>query len=188
MEMIRKKFLLASIQSIKVATEEIIRPEVAKKAPNPQEEATILSVGTTARGKFLGTSSGGRFFKASGQLPVQQAIALEKARISGDVISLGHCAGLNKLTAFSWRRRSGKVLSTEPFNHQWLQQLEYGGVGTWNVVPRGSKKYLEPEKHVRTTMMTKTVRPRSMYQKGFLASVERLKKFLAMDIIRRMKW
>ena len=165
----------------------MIRPQVAANAPNPQVEANILSVGTTAEGKFVGKPSGGRFFKASGQLFVQQAIAEEKARISGNTITLGHCAMLNKLTAFSWRRRSGGVFFTEPFEHRWLQQLEYGGVGTWTVIPRQGVKNLEPEKGIRTKMMTKTVPPWRMYQVGFLAGVEQLKKFLAMDITMRMR-
>lgn len=176
-----------TVQSLKTGTDELIRPQVAAKAPNPQEEATILSVGTTAEGKFVGKPTGGRFFKASGQLPVQQAIALEKARISGNTITLGHCAILNKLTAFSWRRRSGRTFFTEPFEHKWLQQLEYGGVGTWIVTPRKGVKNLEPERGIRTKMMTKTVKPYAMYQRGFWAALSQLKIFLATTITARMR-
>lgn len=188
LEMIRGKLLLAAVQSLKVVAEKVIRPEVAKVAPSPQVEATILSAGITAEGKFAGKPSDGRFFKASGQLPVQQAIALEKAQISGNTITLGHCATLNRLTAFSWKRWDGTVLSTMPFYYRWLQQLEYGGVGEWIVEPREGRKQLWPDEHTRTKMMTKTVPPYSMYQKGFSASIAQLKAFLAMDITKRMKW
>lgn len=188
-----------AVQSLKVATERIIRPEVARKAPTPETEAFLLSYGRTSDGRMVGVPYGRRFFRTGGQMTVQQAIAQEKARVSGDIITLGHCAELNRLTMFSWQRRrrpaqkgetwevSGEILSTAPFHFRWLQQLEYGGVGEWRIEPRAGRKRLYPKDGVWATAMTKTVRPREMYQKGFLASLAQLKKFLAQDITKRMK-
>ena len=171
-----------------------LKRAAAAAAPNPEEEAELVSAGQAVdgnrSGQIVGTPEFGRFQKINGEIPVQQAIAQEEPEINvtaGKVtFSIGMANAINQVTGFYWDTRNrGRRGPSRPFNRAFLQTLEDGGV--WYVTPRGTGwryKSLEPEPGVFTQTMVKTLPPRKMYRNAYTGLRTQLREE-AMAAMRR---
>ena len=151
--------------------DETLKSSVTSYCPSAEEEASQLSFGITGEGSSLGIPQGNRFLRSEdggSGIPVMDAIKQDVPKSISDGYSFGNVARLNDKTVFSWKRGSGQMLSTKPFNGNYLMALENGG--TWEVVPRDDRpagdQWLNPEGNILTKSMTKTLQPRQMFFKG----------------------
>lgn len=150
-----------------------MRAAAAALAPSPDDEAKLLSMGRAAGGAFsgqiLGTPEGGRFQRLGGQISLREAIATDPIQIRRGLrvlVGTGAPATINARTGFFWQtRKRGLQGPTEPFNRAYVQAVENGGV-VWTVVPRDSRRSLEPEDSVFVRTMTKTMPPFQMFRRA----------------------
>ena len=179
-------------QSLRLGMEQIVKKNIVALAPTPNEEQTELSQGIAPGKGLIGTFSQGRFLKSGQQRWVQIALAEEPINIvkRGGVIfaDYGDTFRINAKIGFSWvvvARGNQQVRSTldkhQPAWGSLIQMWEKGG--TFIVTSRG-KYDLQPEPKVYTPLMTKTVKGRKMFERGYAASRTALRNQVARDIKR----
>jgi len=191
---IRQAAPTVGVVSLRRTFNRVVKPEIARLAPDPKEEADILSRGRAQDGKFsgqvVGTSAKNRFFKVGASTPfvfryLQDAIkeAMPTSSIEGTtkvVLHFGDPAKINPRIGFGWRAQvrtgTGKghertvTRSTADSDawHGWneymLHNWELGG--SIVVMPRDKRKRLHPEEGVSTSRMIKTIKPRKMFSGG----------------------
>lgn len=169
----------AEAAQINLAREmQLLRSEVAARAPSSEEEGRLLSrgVNTNQAGGIgfglglIGTPEGGRFIRQGEMISLREAIQTEPIktvrRIDRMLAGIGDPDFINARTGFYWQTRSRGIQGpTLPFNRAYLQALENGGL-VWIVVPRPENRRgrLEPEPGVTARSMVKTLPPQRMYR------------------------
>ena len=168
------------LEQLPKMVENIVKPEVKRNCPTPEEEIRILTRGIGAHGES-GTGSDNRFIRGRDGVdgvPIVDAIGEEMPILVGNGVRFGNARRMNERTIFGWRRRMlvnhrlefGEVRTTEPFNHRYLEAMEEGGT-TWIVVPRPGTTYLNPEGFIRETAMVKQT-PTSGFHMFFRATTD----------------
>jgi hypothetical protein len=148
------------LENLPKIIENIVKPEVKRNCPTPEEEIRILTQDIAG----IGTGSDQRFIRGRDGVDgvfVVDAINEEMPVLVGDGVMFGNAQRMNERTIFGWKRRSfinhhiqyEETLTTEPFDHQYLMAIEEGG--TWVVTPRAGRKFLNPQPGYLLPIMVK---------------------------------
>lgn len=161
-----------------------VRRRIAQRAPDPAEEAEIVSSGEAVGAGTIGTPEAGRFQRLGGEVSLREAIETDIIEVESTGLqatgATGSAARINVRTSFEWSTRSRGIQGPSfPWNHHYVEAMEYGG--TWLVLPRGHWA-LEPEPGVVASKMIKTLPPRHMFTGEKAASAPQMRSRMVATI------
>ena len=184
--------------SLKKNVDTVVLDSVSKHAPDPREEARILSEGTTDTGDFYSKLDLSRsFIKGSSFKYLKNAILDNKSKLGelGQIIraTVYNTKTFNDSIGFSWLKKKGNAYvkrhtTDSQAGAAWenlVNMWENGG--TFTVYPRDKGDTLIAGFKSMTKTISGTSGPWKMYGRGAIASVAKLRVLIQKDVKSSIK-